>query len=221
MHVHGAEPSWIVVHEEDLAQKPSYLLHLTVEEILRYWSALSDAQRQAILERADMRRVQSIQALAHLPSQDGMFDRFAGVFHAFERLREHIEKAVAENRRGDAEFRLFGARHDSLPSLIERVLKDADGEPGDTGTAAESTDPTTTLAVRYATLLSAQRLLRQLEGSIDVFLADHADEVKRLRGMFEAGALRKQVAEECGAEGEDFVAWFDDWFVGKRDRRAE
>ena len=220
VHVPDAEPSWIVVQEEDLAQKPSLLLHLTVEEILRYWAALSDAQRQALLERADLRRVRALEALPPLPGQDGMFDRFAGVFHAFERLREHVEKAVDENRPGDAEYRLFGAKHDSLPSLLERVVNDGDGEC--TSEAPDHvSDPTTKLAVRYATLLSAQRLLRQLEGSIGGFLTEHPEDVNRLRAMLKADTLRTRVAEGCGADGEAFVVWFDDWFLGKRDRSEE
>lgn len=221
VHLPDSEPRWIVVQEEDLAQKPSLLLHLTVEEILRYWSALSDAQRQALLERADLRRVRALEALPQLPGQDGMFDRFAGVFHAFERLREHIEKAVAENRPRDAEYRLFGAKHDSLPSLLDRVVNDDDCELVLAQTLGETTDPTTRLAVRYATFLSVKRLLRQLEDSIGAFLAEHPADVKRLRAMLDADTLRHRVAQGCGTEGETFVAWFDGWFLGKRDRSEE
>jgi len=142
-----------------------------------------------------------------------MFDRFAGVFHAFERLREHVETAVREKRSGDAVYRLFGAKHDSLPSLLDRVLSD-DDEPS----ASPATDPATRLAVRYATILSAQRLLRQLEQSIGSFLAEHAADVKKLRRTLSAQQLRERVARECGQDGSTFVDWFDDWFLGRRER---
>lgn len=218
--VAGTDWRWIVVQEEDLTYKPSLLLHLTVEEILRYWSALSDAQRQALLERADIRRAAGLGRLPRLPEQEGMFDRFAGVFHAFERLREHVEKAVAEKRFADAGFRLFGAKHDSLPSLLERVAGDEDDAPDDSSDSHPG-DPSTRLAVRYATLLSAQRLLRQLEKSAGDFLADHRTDLQRLRAMLDAAPLRHRVATECGVDGEAFLTWFDRWFVGKGDREPE
>ncbi len=204
------------MHEEEVAQKPSILLHLTLEEILRYWSALSDAQRQAVLERADVRRVGGIGGLPALATQSGMFDRFAGVFHAFERLREAIEKAIAEKRPLDAEYRLFGAKHDSLPSLLDR-LTDEPGSPGD----ASPTDDTSRLAVRYATLLSARRLLQQLEASSSSFLADHPVELKALRAKMAVPGLREAVIAGCGDEGEAFVVWFDRWFLDRHDRGGQ
>ena len=141
---------------------------------------------------------------------DGMFERFGGVFHAFEKLREYVEKAVHENRPHDAEYRLFGAKYDSLPVLLDKVLVDG---------VTIRDDPTTDLAVRYATLLSAQRLLRQLEGSIEKFLEGHPEDLRNLQSKFAAGtSLRARVAGECGTQGESFVSWFDDWFRGSRDR---
>lgn len=210
--VPDAEPSWIVVHETELVGRPPVLMHLTVEEILRYWSALSDAQRQAVLERADVRRARGLARDPGLGLTDGMFDRFAGVFHAFERLREHVEKSVEENRLRDAEYRLFGAKHDSLPTLIDRVLTDDEQSQDDV-------EPTTRLAVRYVTVLSAARLLRQLESSVGGFLDDHPEDMKRLRSRLEdIETLRGAVASGCGEAGEAFVRWFDEWFIGTRDR---
>ena len=217
--VAGAESSWIIVQEHDLLQKPTQLCHLTVEEILRYWSALSDAQRQALLERAEVRHLLAIGKLeAPLPEPDGMFDRFAGVFHAFERLREHIEKAISEGNHAEAEYRLFGSKHDSLPHLLERLLNE-NKEPG--ARNGSLLDASTLLAVRYATYLSAQRLLRQLEHSSVEFLGQHAGDVKSLQSVLDQTAvLRDQVIRECEGDGAAFVDWFDDWFLGKRDRGA-
>lgn len=210
--VPDAEPSWIVVHEKELAGRPSVLMHLTVEEILRYWAALSDAQRQALLERADVRRARGAGADAGLGPTDGMFDRFAGVFHAFERLREHVEKSIAERRPQDAEYRLFGAKHDSLPTLIDRVVADEEQHEDDA-------DPNTRLAVRYVTVLSATRLLRQLERSTPTFLDDHLEEIERLQEKLDGiNALRVAVESGCGDDGASFLRWFDEWFAGTRDR---
>lgn len=217
VHVIDAEPNWIVVQEEDLLQKPSLLCNLTAEEILRYWSALSDAQRQALLERAEVRRLQAAGVLPPLQEKDGMFDRFAGVFHAFERLREHVEQAIADGDDHEAEYRLFANKHDSLPHLIERLL---DREAADAGSSVVDPD-SSALAVSYATYLSAQRLLRQLETSNSEFLRTHADDMKRLRGTLEkAATLRTRVVQQCEGDGQRFVDWFDDWFLGKRDRGA-
>ena len=47
--VDGGSPSTVLVREEGMEQKPSILLTLTAEEILRYWSLLSAEQREAFL----------------------------------------------------------------------------------------------------------------------------------------------------------------------------
>ena len=39
----------LLIREEGMAQKPSILMMLSAEEILRYWSLLSVEQRQAFL----------------------------------------------------------------------------------------------------------------------------------------------------------------------------
>lgn len=222
VHAAGAEAGWLIVQEEDLAQKTSAArLALTVEDILRYWTALSAAQRQALLERAEERRVRGLNGLPPLPAVHGMFDRFAGVFHAFERLRESVESAVTQNRTKEAEYRLFGAKHDSLPTLLEQLANDEGSEaveaPAEGGTGSDST---TRLAVRYATLLSAQRLLRQLEESVPGFITEHAGHVRKLREQLAAPKLRQQIVDGVGANGLAFVDWFDEWFLAKGRRGA-
>jgi hypothetical protein len=82
----------ILIQEEDMAHKPSMLLTLTAEEILRYWSLLSAEQREAFIN--DRASDLAIGTEISLPAQklrgeETMFDRFAGIFHAFGRLEHH------------------------------------------------------------------------------------------------------------------------------------
>jgi hypothetical protein len=212
VEVANSEPSWIIVKEEETIHKPSLLLTLTVDEILQYWSALSDAQRQAVLERADVRQARIAAGDPPLATRDTMFDRFAGVFHAFERLREQVEAAITEDRVHDAEYRLFGAKYDSVPALVERLLEknESDAEGAD--------EATMRLAVNYCTLKSVARLVNQLEASsaqpVREFLEAHRLELKHLQAKLEdSSLLRARIVEEIPVNGSAFLDWFDDWFV--------
>lgn len=125
----GGEPRFVLVQEEGMAKRPSLLQSLSVADILRCWSLLTQEQRMAFLaERGhlltgkDALRVQA----SRVSTTDSMFDRFAGIFHAFGGLERSVRKALEDpkNPGRDAEHRLFGSKHDSLGHLLDRALAD-------------------------------------------------------------------------------------------------
>ena len=121
----------VLVREEGMAHRPSILSELSPDEILEYWSLLSAEERAAFIERhaAFGEAIEGIPAVERDPlgAGDTLFDRFAGVFHAFGCLRRNIEKALEDGRHDEAEMRLLGAKYDSLPELLRKTLEREDG----------------------------------------------------------------------------------------------
>jgi hypothetical protein len=184
-----------------MAKKPSILLTLTVEEILRYWSLLSSEQRQAFLsEKATAQLVREGIVAApevKVETQDGFFDRFAGIFHAFSRLAEHVRTALENERENEAVYRLFGEKYDSLPSLVQKVLDDVNADPVN----------------RYVTLLTARDTLDRLEREYPDFFSGHRKDLKALRERLRQGEfLRNALALGGFEERERFLAWFERMF---------
>ncbi len=193
-------PATILVEETGMASKPSLLLTLTAEEILRYWSLLSAEQRASFLEaKAYQLLVQEGLAPpkeSYSTATDGLFDQFASIFHAFGQLREHVFKALDEEREGQAVYRLFGQKWDSLPVLVDYVLNDDEGDA----------------VRRYVTLLTAQQLLRATEETYPDFVAAHRDAASALKARLEdIDQLRAQL--DVGEDADAFLAWFERRFL--------
>ena len=98
----------LLVQEINMAQKPPLLEGLSAAEILEYWSLLTPDQRNeylerkltALLERADMQHG----ATALPEPSESLFDRFAGIFHAFSCLEEHVLEALKRGAEKDARY---------------------------------------------------------------------------------------------------------------------
>ena len=143
--------SWrVLVREEGLGYRPSLWTELTPEEILEYWSLLTAAQRAAFIERLTRDSLEGLPTAIRDPltSQDTLFDRYAGIYHAFGCLSRHIDTAFDERRESEAETRLLGAKYDSLPALLEKTLARDDADP----------------IVQYVTLLCARQLRDDVVG---------------------------------------------------------
>jgi len=213
----GSEVTQVLVAEEGLAYRPSLVLSLTAEEILRYWSLLTPEQREWLLDKklaseAGGHEHSVPQARAAGPTES-LFDRFAGIFHAFARLDEHVGKALAEGRTREAEARLLGARYDSLPALVEKVLRGSATE----GSAAAPPGQSE-LVNRYVTLLTARQLVEKVLERTDrptrAFVDTHRTELEALLGrLSDLGELEQQL--ELGGEEErrKFLAWFEPLFL--------
>jgi len=200
-----AEPGMLLVQEEGMAHKPSILTSLSVADILRYWALLTVEQRAAFLE------ARAPEVLLHgagadlvtqariLTGSETLFDRFAGVFHAFGCLERDIRAALDAGRDKDVEYRLFGKKYDSLGSLLDRM--------GTSGDDSNDVD-------RYVIVLCARQLCQELKRDYSDSWASHASEVKQLDDRFGAlSDIRARLLASNDGDFGQFLSWFDHWFL--------
>jgi len=201
--VEGEPDAVVLVDEEGAVDKPSLLSTLSPDEILRFWSLLTDAQKQEFFESHAGRLGDDELALwmgdrAALPTHHGIFGTFAHVFLSFGNLERAVRRALAEGRHKEAVDRLFGRKFDSVRRLVER-LSDKD-EP----------DP-----VRdYVTLLCAIQLLEVLKRDESEF---YGRERERFALAEAARAFLKPVKARFSFASADeqnrFFDWFEHWFL--------
>jgi hypothetical protein len=203
----GAEPGLVLVQEESMSHRPSLLLDLTAADILRYWALMTVEQRAAFIEARAMITGDDdplVAKLAPLPVESTLFDRFAGVFHAFGCLEDRVRGALDDGKTREADYRLFGKKYDSLGSLLERVLADVRRGAGDK-------------VEQYVVTLCARQLLRELGRAHPDYWAEHRDDVRALDAQLaDAEPLRAALAAG-GTEMPGFLDWFERWFL----KRAE
>ena len=193
----------VLVREEGMAHRPSILSELSPDEILEYWSLLTAEERAAFIER----RAALGQEIEGLPAaeKDGplgtggtLFDRFAGVFHAFGCLRRSIEKALEDERHDEAEMRLLGAKYDSLPELLRKTLERDDGDP----------------VLGYVTFLTAKQLRESLDRRDPEFFRDRNALVRKLDELIADGIERRGAIFPNGdAQTRAFLDWFEPVFL--------
>lgn len=199
LKVRGPNSAWwrVLVREEGMAHRPSVWSELSPDEILEHWSLLSPEERSAFLER-HMEIDEKGDGLAvadreRLTSRDTLFDRFAGVFHAFGSLRRAVERALEDDRYGEAETRLLGAKYDSLGELLRKTLERKDGDA----------------VLTYVTFLTARQLRDALVRRCPEFFRQRAPLVAKLDRRIEDGV------ERCGTalvSDDSRVREFLDWF---------
>ena len=192
----------VLVREEGMAHRPSILSELSPDEILEYWSLLSAEERAAFFERhaAFGEEIEGIPAADKDPlaAGDTLFDRFAGVFHAFGCLRRSIEKALQNNRHEEAEMRLLGAKYDSLPELLRKTLEREDGDP----------------VLGYVTFLTAKQLRDSLEEHDRQFFQDRKRLVRKLDRLIATGVQRRgKIFPDDDAKSSAFLKWFEPVFL--------
>ena len=193
----------VLVREEGMAHRPSILSDLSPDEIFEYWSLLSAEERAAFLERRAGfgERIEGIPAFegdGPLGDEDTLFDRFAGVFHAFGCLRRNAEKALADGRHNDAEIRLLGAKYDSLPNLLGKTLARQDGDP----------------VLEYVTFLSAKQIRDSLEQIDGEFFRGRVSQVRELDRLIAKGIKgRGSIFPDDDVPAREFLAWFEPAFL--------
>ncbi|MGW4682364.1 hypothetical protein ACWEOS_28195 [Micromonospora taraxaci] len=196
--VDGDRRGIVLVYETGMAHRPSILLDLTPADILRYWSMLTAEQRNAFLsEHGEALRGPGKGLSAESPP-DTIFDRFAGIFHGFASLGRAVRDALDEERIEEARFRMFGAKYDSLPVLVEQMANE---------TAGDSLD-------RYLMVLCAQKLADQIRGNFPAFWASDPTGVSRLEEALSVRAvLREQLVARNDAEMAEFLDWYEPRFL--------
>ncbi|MCA9759362.1 MAG: hypothetical protein KDA27_26450, partial [Candidatus Eisenbacteria bacterium] len=221
LRVSTAKGSWrVLVREEGMAHKPSLLHDLTPQEILHYWSLLSPEQKEDFLARKLAAEAQ-LEGLHAAPARRGvygdtLFSRFAGVFHAFGRLQSHVETAIRKELWAEATTRLFGAKYDSLPVLLEQLqavqgngeLAEATAEDARSAEPQPNRDPVLT----YVTFLSACQVRSRIQRTFPEFWNQNRGEARRLESLLEQlPHYREQVG--LGAEEERFLGWYEEMFL--------
>jgi hypothetical protein len=199
-------PQRVLVREEGMEYKPSLSISLTPEEILEYWSLFSPEQKSAFLSR----KLDDLLASAAPPKEgssgaypaDGeqrsMFDRFAGIFHAFSCLENLVVDALALGNSREARCLLFGSKYDSLKILIERI------------TASETADPVN----RYITLLCAFQLLEHLAEHDAKFAEDERKSLDAICRLLKKSirTASQELMPDLGGRSSEFVEWFEKMF---------
>ncbi|MET8909522.1 hypothetical protein [Micromonospora sp. NPDC004551] len=198
--VAGDHRGIVLVHETGMAHRPSILLDLTPADILRYWSMLTAEQRNAcIAEHGEALRGPS-EGLPLERPPDTIFDRFAGVFHGFASLGRAVRDALDEDLIEEARFRMFGAKYDSLPVLVEQMANETAGDPLD----------------RYLMVLCAQQLADHVRRDFPAFWASDPAGVSRLeKALTVRAALREQLIARNDAEMAEFLDWYEPRFLGE------
>ena len=192
--------SWrVLVREENMGHRPSLLMQLTPEEILEYWSLLTPAQRTQFIELRTMDEVEGlpIAKQERLRSRNTLFDRFAGVYHAFGCLQRSVETAIVEGREREAEARLLGAKYDSLPSLLQKMLDQHDGDP----------------ILRYVIFLCAKQVKSELGYRHPDFFKIHKDDTRRLDGLLDFLPDIRKAVQLDAREGAHFLDWYEQAFL--------
>jgi hypothetical protein len=210
----GAETRMILVQEEGMRHKPSILLSLSVADILRSWALLTPEQRSAFLEHraAAASADEGLDvALARLGGEtaETLFDRMAACFHAFACLERGVRAAIAEGRHEEAASRLFGAKYDSVATLLDR----ADDPAG-------PVDPVD----RYLLYLSARQLVEELrKEAIPGFArADRRAEWDALVARIaRIEALRESLAAAGDGSLRAFLEWFEPHFLARAEPPRE
>ncbi len=204
----GSARIHVLVEEHGLAQRPSLVARdLTPADILRHWSLLSEAQRADNLEKRlalGGEDPEAPTAVAATADEGGptMFDSFAGILHGFFILRTRLEDAFAQDEDAAAEAWLLGARHDSVGTLLDKVL----GE--------QAPD-----AVRRVVFgLSARELLGLAERRRPRLLSDRPTATAALRDRIsrleEAWATIEDPPDETPGS---FRWWLERWWAGEGD----
>lgn len=202
--IDNAPDAVILVDEDGSVDKPSLLTTISPEEILRFWSLLTDAQKQEFLEShagelSDEERARWLGPEAKHPQEKGIFATFAHVYLSFGNLERAIRVALAEGRRKEAVDRLFGRKFDTLQSLLDRISEKAEPQP-----------------VRdYVTLLCAVQLLGVLVRDEPKFCGDESARLHLAMATARAAAeqVKARFTFATVEEREQFFNWFEPWFL--------
>ena len=195
----------ILVEEQNHDRKPDLLdgLDLTAAEIFALWAIpdLRDRMREIAKTRAEVGKDEDdIELVSLTPDvQPSMFNRFAGVFHAFTSLRRRIDDAAAEGavRRAG---RLMYARHFDSPFNALRLVRDRSEDD---------------LALAYVTYASARLMDRHVHKHYPEVAASFHLERQQLRQelRFEKELRIRLIETSEDTDMASFLDWFDKQFA--------
>jgi len=202
LEIQHSKGKWrIMIREEGMHQRPSLLISLTPEEIFMYWSLLSSEQQEYFIAEK-LSQGAMLQGIAagnshRYIANDTIFDRFAGVYHAFEQLVSHVNEAIANGRKTEAKARLFGAKYDSLPQLLEKTISREDGDD----------------VMAYITFLCARQTQNRVARANPDFMKTHRKEAMALNQLLkQLPAIRDRLSSQM-TDSAKFLGWFEKMFL--------
>ncbi|MDB4912387.1 MAG: hypothetical protein JWM95_31 [Gemmatimonadetes bacterium] len=200
VHDDGSRGS-ILVQEYGMNRKPSLVVSWTIADVLEYWSRLTAEQKAAfLLDRGGNIPegfVEGAERTSRLERLDNFFTTLAGIFHGFEMLRKQVLSSIEAGHERQADYLLFGKRHDSLPVLVDRIIE-AEGE--------------TDVLQSYLLLLSTRQLARELRNVKLPFFEAHRSEFNRLIDRTKHAEILSAKLE-LGSDGQAFITWFEGHFL--------
>ena len=173
---------------------------------------LTPERRNAFLERklaALLEHAEPERPVVPMPGTPAsLFDRFAGVFHAFSCLEEHVLGALKRGAEKEAYYRLLGESYDSLPTLAKQVKHSAEKDP----------------VTAYVTLQCAIEVFRRLRGLLkrEGIESDFLNRpvIKTLCGDYEAEwrrdcneGIRPRISWSGPPEPDQFFLWYEKTFA--------
>jgi len=204
---------YILVREEGLDQKPSLLFSLSAEDILRYWTLLSQEQREAFIDKhaetiPEAMRTLGLEGLPGMarPEDKSMFANYAHIYQAFGNLEKEIKKALDDGRDRIVAYKLLGNKYDSLPNLLETTIR-----PKDKGGIDDD-------LISYIIGLCAEQIVDEVKKICrtknPTFLDKHKDSFSSLEKHVQ-NALDRRQKIDLGDEDDTnaFLAWFEKWFL--------
>ncbi|MCH7549698.1 MAG: hypothetical protein IH969_09235, partial [Candidatus Krumholzibacteriota bacterium] len=192
----------VLVREVGMSHRPSLLLDLTPEQILTYWSLLTASQKEAFI--AERLAAEGKLDLEGIPvgrgnryvAHDTIFDRFAGIYHAFERLYRHVEECIERGEYREAEARLFGAKYDSMPQLLQK-------------TDEKTKDP----IMRYIVFLCGQQIADRVRRKEPQLWRQWKTERKQLEEQLKKLRAIESAVPIVGEDREKFLSWYRRMFL--------
>jgi hypothetical protein len=209
--VHGedSQPGLVLVQEEGMLAKESVMRSLSTAAILQFWSLLSPEQKNAFIDdRAgelglSVEGAEILGLVTHEKEEapNGVFERFSGLFHAFDALRGQLHESLTAKPPNvrDAASRLFGP---SLDSVL-RLVRQAHVEEGRNEVE------------RYVLAMCARQLVDELRHDFELpaLWNEHHDQADALDAAIRVlCASREAIVSKGGDDMNRFVDWFDSWF---------
>lgn len=196
---------YLLVEEvnHDLKPDPLEYLELTPAEILALWSIpdLRERIERMGLARDIGGRLGEDLDESRAPAASSMFERFAGVFHAFRSLRTTIGDRMAGHDQVLAAATLYADQLGSPLNLLRLVRKEV-----------EDPEVETDLELAYVTYGCARLLDRYVARTWPELAADNAAVRKDLTKEIRYGSeVRRRLVADADDEAEmrAFLDWFD------------
>jgi len=187
-------PRAFLVEEHGLAFRASRVFaELTPADILAHWALLSPERRaahvEAILGTANLDGEAPVDPVAPARRTCTFFDDTAGLLHAFLMLGERLQRALDDGTPTVLTDILLGERHDSLGTLLDKVVDE------------QAEDPVRRVLVAESSLALLERFTGQPA------VADHPEACGTLRDRIRTVA-DAWTALDLGEDGDAFRRWF-------------